>query len=231
MKKKEVLAWLERKGSRRAADGMARYGIETRLRVLGVSVGTMQSLAKRLKRELDAEERHALAAELWAAKCYEARILAPLVDDPALVTIAQMDSWARDFDSWAVVDTACFCLFDRSPLAWGRIRPWAASPREFIRRAGFVLIACLALHDKAAEDERFLPFLPLIERGARDDRNFVKKGVSWALRSMGRRRSGLHAAATAVAERLAESDEPSCRWVGKDALRDLAKARARARAK
>lgn len=228
MNKSEALAWLERKGSRRVAEGMARYGIETRLRVLGVSMGTMQSLAKRLKKEMGPDARHALAAALWSTECYEARMLAPLVDDPALVTVAQMNAWAADFDSWAVVDNACFWLFDRSPLAWGRARPWAASPREFIRRAGFVLMACLALHDKEADDARFRPFLPLIERGARDERNFVKKGVSWALRSIGRRRPALHAASLAVAKRLAASDGPAARWVGKDALRELSSPAVRA---
>ncbi len=223
----EVLAWLERKGSRRAADGMARYGIQTRLRVLGVSMGTMQPLAKRLKREMDPDARHVLAAGLWQTGVYEARMLATLVDEPSLVTRRQMNAWMADCDNWAIVDTACFCLFDRTPLAWEKVRPWSASPREFVKRAGFVLMACLALHDKGAPDARLRAFLPLIEQGATDDRNFVKKGVSWALRSIGRRRPSLNEGAVAVAKRLAQSDDSSCRWVGKDALRDFAKVRSR----
>jgi 3-methyladenine DNA glycosylase AlkD len=157
---------------------------------------------------------------LWASGCYEARLLAAFVDDPALVTRRQMNAWAADFDNWATCDHSCFHLFDRTPLGWEKALAWAESPREFVKRAGFALMASLALHDKAAEDDRFLAFLPAIKRGATDGRNFVKKGVSWALRSIGRR-PGLRAAAVEVARRLAASADPAARWVGKDALRDL----------
>jgi 3-methyladenine DNA glycosylase AlkD len=219
----EVLAWLQQHGTRRVADGMARYGIVTADRVAGVSVGDLQKLGKRLGRD------HALAAGLWASGWYEARMLAAFVDDPELVTRRQMNAWAADFDNWATCDHSCFNLFDRSPLAWEAAPQWAKSPREFVRRAGFALMACLALHDKTTEDDQFLVFLPLIERGAGDERNFVKKGVSWALRAIGRRSQALYQAAVAVARRLAESDEAAARWVGKDALRDLSKAKVRAR--
>src|SRR5262245_42899869 len=125
MNTKQALEWLEQKGSRRVADGMARYGIETKLRALGVSMGTMQSLAKRLKKWMDAADRHALAAALGNTDIYEARMLATLIDEPALVTRRQMNAWAASFDNWGIVDTACFCLFDRSPLAWEMVRPWS----------------------------------------------------------------------------------------------------------
>jgi 3-methyladenine DNA glycosylase AlkD len=137
------------------------------------------------------------------------------------LTPAQMDRWCRDFDNWGVCDTVCFSLFDRSPHAWSRVEPWALSEKEFVRRAGFALLACLGVHDKAAGDEAFARCLPLIERGAGDDRNFVKKGVSWALRVLGRRSPALNASAVALAQRLAASPDPPARWVGKDALRDL----------
>jgi 3-methyladenine DNA glycosylase AlkD len=165
---------------------------------------------------------HDLALALWKAGWYEARLLCAFIDEPERVTAVQMDAWARDFDSWAVCDTVCFHLFDRPPLAWGRIGGWCKRRDEFIRRAGFALLACLALHDKSADDKAFLRALPLIERGAVDERNFVKKGVSWALRGIGRRNPALHAAAVAVGRRLAESPRASARWIGKDALRDLA---------
>jgi 3-methyladenine DNA glycosylase AlkD len=194
---------------------MARYGITSSGRVVGVSVGTLRAFAKRIGRN------HALAAELWEAGWYESRMLATFVDEPSRVTRSQMNAWAADFDNWAICDTACFHLFDKSPLAWERVRVWSASPREFVKRAGFALIASLALHDKAAADARFRPLLPLIERGAADDRNFVKKGVSWALRGIGRRSPALNRAVVAIARRLARSDEPAPRWVGKDALREL----------
>ena len=134
---------------------------------------------------------------------------------------------AASFENWADCDTACFKLFDQTPFAWEKARQWAASPREFVKRGGFALMACLALHDKAAPDERFLAFLPLIEKGARDERNFVKKAVSWALRAIGRRNLALNAAALTVAERLALSEEAACRWVGNDALRELASPKVR----
>ena len=134
----------------------------------------------------------------------------------------QMNAWAAGFENWADCDTVCFHLFDRTPFAWEEARQWSTSPREFVRRGGFVLMACLALHDKDAPDKRFLAFLPVIGKGARDERNFVKKGVNWALRAIGRRKA-LTAAALAVAKRLARSEEAGPRWVGKDALRELAR--------
>ena len=140
---------------------------------------------------------------MWESGWYEARLLAALVGDPQRVTRRQMNAWAASFENWGDCDTVCFKLFDRTPFAWEKARQWAASPREFVKRAGFVLMACLALHDKAAPDEPFLAFLPLIEKGARDERNFVMKGVSWALRAIGRRSTPLNAAALGVARRLA----------------------------
>ena len=225
MDEREVLAWLERRGSRRNVEGMARYGIVTRARVVGVSVGTLRQLAKQLGRD------HAFALRLWDVGWYETRTLAALVDDPAQVTPDQMDAWAADLDNWAICDTVCFHLFDKSPHAWHKVEEWATAPGEFVRRAAFALMASLALHDKAAPDARFLPMLPLIERTATDGRNFVKKGVSWALRAIGRRSPALLAAAQPLARRLAVSADGSSRWIGKDALRDFRAAAQRARAR
>ena len=208
----EVLAWLEEHGTRKTVAEMARYGITAR-RAFGVPMGTLLKLAKRLGTD------HELSVALWESGWYEARLLASLVGDPERVTRRQMNAWAASFENWGDCDTVCFKLFDRSPFAWEKARQWSASPREFVKRGGFVLMACLALHDKAAPDARLLAFLPLIEKGARDERNFVKKGVSWALRSIKRRNPALKAAAHRVASRLAQSDHPACRWVGKDALR------------
>ena len=210
----EVLAWLERRGTRKNREGMARYGIVAP-KVFGVSVATLQQLGKKLGRD------HALAGALWKTGWYEARMLAAFVDEPARVTTAQMDRWARDFDNWAVCDHLCFHLFDRSPPAWTRVAPWSRRREEFVKRAAFALLAGLGLHDKVAADARFLRALPLIERGAADERNFVKKGVSWALRVIGRRNRALNAAAVDLAARLADSDLPSARWVGRDAHREL----------
>jgi 3-methyladenine DNA glycosylase AlkD len=221
----EVLAALEELGTKATRDGMARYGIQTKLRVFGVSMGTMQMLAKRLGKD------HDLAGGLWKSGWYEGQMLASLVDEPQRVTRRQMNAWAGDFDNWAVCDTACFHLFDKTPYAWGKAVEWVKSPREFVRRAAFALMASLTAHDKAALDSQFMAFLPLIEAAAHDERNFVKKAVNWALRSIGKRSPALNAAALDVAKRLAQSDEPSCRWVGKDALRELASAKVHARLK
>ena len=186
---------------------------------LGVSMANLQKIAKPLGHD------HDLAAALWATGVYEARMLASLIDDPALVTPGQMDAWRAEFDNWGIVDTVCFKLFDRSPHAFAKIHAWAGLNDEFGRRAAFALLACLALHDKAAEDQAFLDGLVLIERAAGDDRNFVKKAVNWALRAIGLRKSpALKAAALETARRLAASPQPSARWIGKDALRALTKA-------
>jgi 3-methyladenine DNA glycosylase AlkD len=200
---------------------MARYGIKAE-RAFGVTMGTLLSLKKRLGQD------HALSLALWESGWYEARLLAALVGDPERVTRRQMNAWAHGFENWADCDTVCFKLFDRTPFAWEKARQWSRSPREFVKRGGFVLMASLALHDKAAPDKSILSLLPLIEKGAHDDRNFVKKGVNWALRSIGRRNLALNAAAQRVAKRLALSEEASCRWVGKDALRELASPKVRA---
>jgi 3-methyladenine DNA glycosylase AlkD len=220
MDKDEVLTWLERRGTRRTVEGMARYGIEAQ-RAFGVTMGTLLTLRKRLGKD------HALSVKLWESGWYEARLLAALVGDPQRVTRQQMNAWAASFENWGDCDTVCFHLFDRTPFAWEKARQWSRSPREFVKRGAFALMACLALHDKAASDKSFLALLPLIEKGAHDERNFVKKGVSWALRAIGRRNKALHTAALKVANRLALSEEASCRWVGKDALRELASAKVR----
>ena len=215
-KAKEIVASLRRLGSRRNRDGMARYAIPSH-RAFGIPMGRLQALSKRLGKD------HALADALWKTGWYEARTLAAFVDQPERVTPAQMDRWCRDFDSWAICDTVCFHLFDRTPHAFRKVAQWAKRREEFVRRAAFALLASLALHDREAGDAPFARCLSLVERAASDERNFVKKGVSWALRGVGRRSRALHTASISLARRLAASSEPAARWVGKDALRDLTK--------
>ena len=210
----EVVTWLKKRGSEKNRLGMARYGLPSK-NTFGVSMATMQPEAKRIGMN------HALAEALWQSGWYEARIMASFLGDPAKVTPALMEAWCRDFDNWGTTDTVCFKLFDRSPHAWKMVPKWVKRKGEFQKRAGFVMMACLAAHDKAAPDAAFLKFFPLIEAGASDDRNFVKKGVSWALRHIGHRNAALHAAAVKTATRLAASKDATERWVGKDALRDL----------
>src|SRR5262245_16534230 len=170
---------------------------------------------------------HRLALALWKSGWYEARLLASMVDEPDKVTRRQMDEWARGFDNWGVCDTVCWHSFEKTPFAFEKAAEWTSSPHEFVKRASFALMACLAGHDEQARDAQFLAYVPLIEKGARDERNFVKKAVLWALRRIASRSPALEKACLATARRLAASNEPSCRWVGREALRELAKTRRR----
>lgn len=212
----DALAMLEKRGTARNRDGMARYGIVAK-KVYGVSVADIRAFAKQLGRD------HELAQALWETGWYEARMLATFVDEPELVTRAQMDRWCKDFDNWAICDTACFHLFDRTPHAWAKIDQWSTRKKEFEKRASFALLASVALHDKKAPDEPFVHALSLIDAAASDERNFVKKAVSWALRGVGLRNAALRRQATTLAKRLAASKDSTERWVGKDALKRLAR--------
>jgi 3-methyladenine DNA glycosylase AlkD len=215
----DAMAVLEARAEASIRDGMARYGIETKDRVIGVRVAGIQQVAKGLGRD------HVLAEELWQTGVYEARMLAAFVDDPALVTPAQMDRWARAFDNWGICDTLTFKCWDKSPHAFAMVDAWADDPAEFVKRTAFALLASLALHDKKSGDEPFLERLRLIEAAANDERNFVKKGVSWALRAIGGGKSpALRAAARALADRLAASPDKIAKWVGRDAQKAFAKA-------
>jgi 3-methyladenine DNA glycosylase AlkD len=220
----QAVKWLERRGTKKNRDGMARYGIVAP-KAFGVSVANIRQLGKTLGRD------HDLAAALWETGWYEARMLTAFVDEPDRVTPAQMDRWARDFDNWAICDHLCFHLFDRTPHAWRKIGQWSSKRDEFVKRAAFALLASVALHDKKEADAPFVRSLRLIENAATDERNFVKKAVSWAVRSVGRRNKDLNAASVAVATRLAESPDRASRWVGKDALRELASAAVQRRLK
>jgi len=205
------LRTLARPGGR---EGMARYGIHPAL-ALGVRIPVLRRLAHEIGTD------HSLALRLWRTGVHEARILAGMIDDPARVTERQMDSWARGFDSWDLCDQVCANLFDRTPHAWEKAVTWTARHEEFVKRAGFTLMACLAVHARPAGDTAFRRFLQVIEERATDERNYVRKGASWALRQIGKRNEALLAAAVRVARRLAEGESPGSRWVGRDALREL----------
>ena len=209
------LAWLKKHSSKSIRDGMLRYAIPND-NALGVRMGDIQKLGKQLGQD------HALALELWKTGVYEARMLCAYVDEPERVTPAQMDSQARDFDNWAICDTLCFALWVRSPHALKKIKAWSNHREEFVKRAAFALLACVALKNKDVPDEELLRALKLIEKAATDERNFVKKAVNWALRGVGERNVALNQAAVALARKLGESKDTAARWIGKDALRQLA---------
>jgi 3-methyladenine DNA glycosylase AlkD len=209
-----ILKRLRGWGSAENVAGMARFGITVR-DAYGVPMGKLKELARELGRD------HARALELWDTGNREARLLAAFTADPKQMTRAQMDHWVRGFDSWDVCDGCAIHLLRKSPLAWEQALKWARKKPEFARRAGFAMIATLAVHDKRAPDETFLEVLPLIEETATDDRNFVKKAVNWALRQIGKRNPALRAAAIDTAARLARAESASSRWIGRDALREL----------
>ena len=194
--------------------GMARFGINPE-NTLGISVYTVRDMAKEIGKG------HDLAQQLWASGIHEARILACFVEPPEMVTEAQMESWVKDFDSWDVCDQCCGFLFDKTPVAYQKAIEWSAREEEFIKRAGFVLMAALAVHDKKAKDEKFMEFLPLIKKESTDERNFVKKAVNWALRQIGKRNSNLNRAAIRTAEEIKGINAKSARWIAADALREL----------
>jgi len=209
-----ALAELRSLGTQRDLENLSRFGI-TAKSALGVSLANVQKLAKALGRD------HELARALWDTGCYEARLLTAFVAEPGSVTPAEMDRWCKDFDNWAVCDTLCFHLFDRVPYAWDKIRKWSRQEPEFVKRAAFALMASIAGHDKHAGDEVFLEGLLLVEAAANDERNFVKKAVSWALRRIGRRNRALHRSAVAMSTRLMKSEHATERWIGRDAHKEL----------
>ena len=211
---REVVTTLKRMGNQSVRDGMVRYGLPSD-NAFGIPVGKMQQLAKQIGRD------HEIALALWDTGYYEARMVSIFIDEPALVTADQMDRWCKDFDNWGIVDTACFKLFDQTPHAWKKVQQWGNKRGEFQRRASFALLASLAGHDKSASNDKFLSCLPLIESAATDERNFVKKGVSWALRSVGRRNLELQEACSTLAHKLSESTDSTARWLGREALREF----------
>ena len=193
---------------------MARYGIEVE-KAFGVPVPALRKMAREIRGD------HALAERLWATGIHDAKHLAALSDNPRQVTEAQMERWARDFDSWDVVDGCCNNLFRKTEFAHRKAVEWTSREEEYVKRAGFVFMACLALHDKAAPNAVFERYLRLLKKGATDERNFVKKAVNWALRQIGKRNLKLHAAAIATAKQIRELDSKPARWIAADALREL----------
>ncbi len=212
-----ILQKLKTHGSRENIEGMARFGITTERR-LGVSVPEMRRIARECGKD------HPLSIRLWNSGIPEARIVASMIADPSEMTAAEMDRWVSEFDSWDVCDQVCMNLFERTPFAGKKIRQWSRREEEFVRRAAYALIACLAWHDKDAPDVVFTGFLPIIKRGATDERNFVKKSVNWALRNIGKRNPRLNRAAVSTAKEISRLDSKSARWIGADAIRELTSA-------
>jgi len=210
----EIIKKLEKEANPVNVAGMARFGINPD-KTLGVSIPFLRKLGKEIGKD------HSIAAKLWSSGIHEARILAGLIDDPDRVTEKQMDQWVEDFDSWDVCDLVCSNLFDRTAFAYRKAFEWTKRDEEFVKRAGFVMMAALSVHDKKASDGEFEKFLPIIVREARDERNFVRKAVNWALRQIGKRNRALNRKAIQTAEKIRRIDSKSARWIAADALREL----------
>jgi len=222
MKLEQALRELKSMANPKNVEGMAKFGIN-REGTLGISIYDLRPMAKRIG------EDHKLAGELWSTGIHEARLLAGYIDDPEKVSERQMEAWAADFDSWDVVDQVCSNLFDQTGLAYAKAVEWSARDEEFVKRAGFVLMAALSVHDKNASDKEFEKFFPIIKRQSTDERNFVKKAVNWALRQIGKRNLALNKKAIKVGEEISRLDSRSARWIAADALRELRSDKVRTR--
>ena len=210
----EIMKRLNELANPESVKGMARYGINP-INNYGVSIYQLRPIAQEIGKN------HDLALKLWASRIHDARLLACFIDDPSKVTGKQMDSWAKDFDSWDICDQACTSLFDLTPFAWKKVIEWAEKKQEFVKRGAFSLIAGLSVHDKESDDEKFEELLPLIKKHSTDERNYVKKAVNWALRNIGKRNVNLNKKAIKIAEEIKEIDAKSARWIANDAIREL----------
>jgi 3-methyladenine DNA glycosylase AlkD len=211
----DIIIRLKSLSNPKSVEGMVRYGINPE-KTLGVSIPVLRKLAKEIGRS------HILAIGLWDTGIHEARILAGMIDEPEKVDESQMEQWVRDFDSWDVCDQCCMNLFDRTGVAYQKAIEWGSRDEEFVKRAGFALMAVLSFHDKKAGDEAFLKFFPLIEKESVDGRNYVKKAVNWALRQIGKRNINLNRMAIETAKEIHKIDSKAARWIAADALRELA---------
>ncbi len=214
MEASDVIDLLQQMASPKYRDGMLRFGIANS-KALGVRIPDLRKLAKETKKN------HALAQQLWDTDIHEARLLATMIADPKLVTERQIDGWVLDFDSWDICDQACSNLFARTQFAISKAMEYSNRDEEFVKRAGFVLMAALSVHDKKADDMVFIQFMPIIEREANDKRNFVKKAVNWALRQIGKRNNTLKPLAISTGERILQQNSKSAKWIATDALREL----------
>src|SRR5580700_972686 len=212
--KAEVLRALKEVADPKVRAKLAYFGVNVP-KAYGISAPVLHAFARHIGKD------QALAEELWSTAIHEARILAALIGEAEKVTAARMERWARDFDSWDLVDTACCYLYAHAKPAWDKVYEWSSRRSEFEKRAAFSLAAYLAYKDKMAEDAKFERFLAVIERESHDERNFVRKAVNWALRNIGKRNLRLNKAAIRAAERMRGQNSRSARWIAADVLREL----------
>lgn len=224
MTSSQILQRLKSLENPNAVMDMARFGV-TAKKAYGISAPVLRQLAKEIGKN------QPLSLELWSSEILDARMVACLIGDPKQVTERQMEAWVREFDSWAICDCCCSVLFDKTPFAYRKAMAWCKRKEEFVKRAGYVMMAVLAVHDKKASDEQFIKMFPTIKKGATDERNFVKKAVNWALRQIGKRNKSLNAFALKVGEEIRTMDSPAARWIAADAIRELRSASVQKRVK
>lgn len=214
MDSSEIIVKLRSLSNPKNVAGMAGFGINPE-KALGITIPVLRVQAKEIGKD------HELALELWTSEFHEARILASMIDDKKKVTGEQMEGWVRDFNSWDLCDQCVMNLFAYTPFAWTKAVEWCGRDEEFVKRAGFVMMARLAVSDKKAADERFELFFPIIIRESSDSRNFVKKAVNWALRQIGKRNPALNKRAIETGRAIETIDSKAARWIAKDALDEL----------
>jgi len=210
----DILTRLKSLSNPRAVEGMAKYGI-TPKRTYGVSIPNLRKIAKEIGKD------HELAKKLWESNIRETKILASMIDYPELVTEEQMERWGKEFDYWEICDQVCQNLFTYTKFAYQKAIEWGGRDEEFVKRAGFALIAWLAFKDKEAKDKQFEKFLPIVKREATDNRIFVKKAVNWALRQIGKRNICLNTKAIETAKEIQKIQSKSAKWIAQDAIKEL----------
>lgn len=224
MTKDEIIKYLEGYADPKNVAGMARYGIVTK-KAFGVSAPVLRELGKKIGKD------HKLALELWKTGIHEARFIAALIDEPDKVTEKQMEKWIKDFDNWAICDSVCGALFDKTSFAHSKAIELTEREEEFVKRAGFVIMTWMAVHNKKLDDEIFIDYLEILKRESTDERNFVRKAVNWCLRTIGKRNKALNTAAIKTAIEISKIDSKAARWIAADALRELKSEKLRLRMK
>ena len=214
MKYQNIIKLLKSKGDQKSVEAMARFGINPK-KCFGLTVTAVRQIAREIPKD------HKLAGQLWASGIREARLLSCLVEELDLVTEKQVDAWVKDFDSWDICDHCCGNLFDRTPFAYKKVREWSKRKEEFVKRAAFALLAWLAVHDKTVTDQQLYKFFPLIQKAATDERNYVKKAVSWALRHIGKRSKAANRQALIVAKEIKKLEAKSARFIANETIREL----------
>ena len=214
MESSDIIKRLKSLSNSKSIAGMSGFGI-TPQKTYGVSIPNLRKIAKEIG------VNHQLAKKLWSLNIRETRILASMIDDPQIVTETQIEKWVKEFDYWEICDQCCMNLFEKTGFAYEKCFRWSLSKKEFVKRAGFVLMARLAVSDKQAEDKKFEQFFPIIKRESTDERNMVRKAVNWALRQIGKRNSTLNKRAIIIAREIQKINSKSAHWIAVDALREL----------